>query len=510
MATSFLPLYLTSAALREEVAHLDHERKSLRATIGAASTPLPEALALQQTLTHLEASMGQLDQLRPTLESASIRWPAVVAAIGGRDPARIVLQSVTQKGREITLKGRASDAPAVARYASDLEASGLFERVAVQSLRALASPFVTPTGASGPSPTETSTPTATAGPGDEYEPDDWEPKSIYAGQPQVHSFFPASDVDNVRFLAKAGRHYRVFTTDLAPGVDTFLTVRVADQTYTNDDVAPRTLRSEVAFQVPADTDVQVIVRISNRGDYGPDMTYKVAYEEITPAPTPITPTQAPTPTATRTATPSPTLTPTPDLRDAYEPDDTVPKPIAVGQPQAHSFYPAGDIDLAAFVAGAARSYRVSTSGLSPGVDTLLEVQVGAAVYTGDDRQPGDPSSEVVFQVFGSQPVTVLITVRNRGQYGPDKMYQLLVEEISAPSAAAAPVGPTAPSGPDGEGREAPPAAIGPGYLVASAQAADGARSCSSRSHPGALAPASSEYLQTAGAVEFVIILVVRQ
>lgn len=505
----FLPLYLTSAGLGEEVAYLEGERQALEATLAAASTPLPEAIALRQTLTQMEASISQIEQLKPTLQSSYVDWPAVVSAIGSHDPSQIVIQAVTLKGREITLKGRASDASAVARFAGSLEATGLFGRVAVQSLKTVATPFVTPTSASTPSPTLE---TPTAGPGDEYEPDDSEAKSIYAGQPQVHSFWPASDIDAVRFLAKAGRHYRVFTTDLAPGVDTFITVRVEDQTYTNDDVALRTLRSEVTFRAPADRDVQVVVEITNRGDYGPSMTYKVAYEEIVPTPTPVTPTQVPVATATRTPTPTPTSTPTPDLRDAFEPDDTVPKPIAVGEPQAHSFFPAGDVDLGAFVGSGGKSYRVSTSGLSPGVDTVLEVQVGAATYTGDDRQPGDPSSEVTFQVFGSGAVTVVVTVRNRGQYGPDKIYQLKVEEVSVASArppSASPAGAdlsaagavVQPSDGSAQSEGGPPSPA--------AAARSQARIASSRSYVGMPAPASGRYAEATGSVEFVIVLALK-
>ncbi len=134
-------------------------------------------------------------------------------------------------------------------------------------------------------------------------------------------------------------------------------------------------------------------------------------------------------TDTPVPTPTPIPTPTPDLRDAYEPDDN-PKPIAVGETQTHNFYPDSDedkVDKVEFLAKAGRSYRVFTSGLALGVDTSLKVSVGGATYTNDDRQPGDLSSEVVFQAGGD--VWPLVEVTNRGQYGPDKWYQITVEEI---------------------------------------------------------------------------------
>jgi len=62
-----------------------------------------------------------------------------------------------------------------------------------------------------------------------------------------------------------------------------------------------------------------------------------------------------------------------------------------------------------------------------GVDTSLNISVGGTTYTNDDRQPGDLSSEVVFQAGGD--VWPLVEVTNRGQYGADKWYQIIVEEI---------------------------------------------------------------------------------
>jgi hypothetical protein len=113
-------------------------------------------------------------------------------------------------------------------------------------------------------------------------------------------------VDKVQFLAKAGRFYRILTSDLAIGVDTALKVQAGGAIYTNDDRQPGDLSSEVAFQVPAGSDVQAIVTVTNRGQYSPDRLYNTTVEEIIP-----TPTHTPSPTATSTNTATPTSTPLP-------------------------------------------------------------------------------------------------------------------------------------------------------------------------------------------------------
>ena len=167
---------------------------------------------------------------------------------------------------------------------------------------------------------------------DEYEIDDFQAKDIILGQPQLHNFHPVYDVDKVKFLAKGERTYRVFTTilDTTKGVDTYLEVNVGGVSYANDDcdpecnpvqcLPPNDLSSCVQFQVQTGYDVEAIVVMSNRGQYGPEMLYQITIEEFVSTPTPMPPTptpRLPTPTAmprppTPTATPS-TLLPAPIL-----------------------------------------------------------------------------------------------------------------------------------------------------------------------------------------------------
>ena len=77
---------------------------------------------------------------------------------------------------------------------------------------------------------------------------------------------------------------------------------------------------------------------------------------------------------------------------------------------------------------------VFTSDLALRVDTVLTVTVDGTSYTNDDREPhepGDLSSEIMFQVETGDDVWALVEVTNQGEeYGPDKWYYITVEEIA--------------------------------------------------------------------------------
>jgi len=440
-----IPLYLVATAIRNDADRLSSELQAVQVALASESTLEPEAQKLADELAQLQGSVNEIDAAHAAVAASHTNWPAVMAAIGNYDPSQVALTSVTQSDNQITLNGRAIDDPVVIAYSRALEESNLFSRVIVQSVRLVATPFASPVTATvEPGATVTSTvtvtptvtPTPIPDPTDEYEMDDFSPQPIFMGEPQLHNFYPIYDVDRVQFLAKAGRYYQVSTADLSSGVDTFLTVIVGGTAYTNDDREPGVLSSEVLFR-GGSSDVWAIVKVTNRGQYDPDSWYQITVEEIIPTPVP-TATSPPTPTLTSTpfpsATPENTPTPTPDLRDEYEPDDTDPPLIdARGETQRHNFYPDNDVDWIEFWAKSGYWYRVFTSDLALRVDTVLIVTVGGTSYTNDDREPhepGDLSSEVVFQVGTGYSAWALVEVANQGdEYGPDKWYQVTVEEI---------------------------------------------------------------------------------
>ncbi len=437
LAAVFVPLYLFAANVRGEAARLNSDLQLVQKSLATAPTPVPEAQKLIEALAQVGTPAQEVQEASATMAAGRTNWQAVMAAVGNYDPNQLTLDTLTQPvTTQIVLNGRAVDDAAVTAYVRTLEQSQLFSRVILQSIKVMGTPTTTVVATVLPGGTITATSVTTSTPpGDMYEIDDFQPKDIIVGQPQRHSFYPVFDVDKVKFLAKAGRYYRVYTSDLTPGVDTFLNVNVGGITYTNDDGQPGELTSEVAFRVTTGFDTQVTVAVTNRGQYSPDNWYTLTVEEVIPTPT-ATPSPSNTPTLPATGTPSPT--PTLDPRDKYEPDDD-PKPIAVGETQRHNFYPNGDVDKVKFLAKSGRYYRVSTSDLVLGVDTVLRVDVGGTVYANDDRRPGDPSSEIEFQVPAGSDVQAVATVSNRGQYGPDKGYSItVVEIIPTPTASSTP------------------------------------------------------------------------
>ena len=155
------------------------------------------------------------------------------------------------------------------------------------------------------------TPTFTLSPtpalADDFEPDDVTPKPFAVGETQRHNFYPSGDVDKVSFRVKAGRVYAVITGDLAIGVDTVIIVSAAGQRHENDDAMVGGLASEVHFTALAEA--IAVATISNKGEYGTNMTYDLTVIELPPTPSP-SPTGTRTPSLTPTSTSTPTSTPT--------------------------------------------------------------------------------------------------------------------------------------------------------------------------------------------------------
>lgn len=465
LAISFVPLYLFSITIKDDVTRLDADLRPLQTAVASTPAPLSQEQALSERLTELQTQTDQIDSLLPTLAQRDTNWSDVMAAINNYSDAELTLTALSQSDKQLTLRGHAVDDSAVVAYARRLEASGQFSGVVVQSIVLLSTPFSSSTPAPAtetpiPSPTAVATGTATSGSGsgsatatsvsatatptavlhDEYENDDLQAMPIFLGQGQTHNFYPDFDVDNVTFLAKAGRSYEILTTALAAGVDTFLTVSFGDTTLTNDDAEPGTLSSRVQLQAPADRDVPVNVQITNRGPYGPEKQYQVLVQEVIPTATPTSPpTATPTATLTPTAThtPKPTLSPppppslTPDLRDPFEPDDTAPSIIAIGEVQTHNFYPHGDVDKIDFLVKNGRHYQVVTADLALGVDTAMTVTLGDAEWENDDYDtPGSGNFAAAICFQADMDGTVVATLTNvSSQFAPDKTYTVSVQEV---------------------------------------------------------------------------------
>ena len=440
----FIPLFLFSRSLNQEVAHLEGTVVPLETAV--SSLPLDDNSSAIQELTLLNEQIVQIDTLSPTLDAKQIIWSDVMQTVRTFDSSEISILSLAQAPGRLTIRGRATDESAITAYVQQLEQSGSFNRVIMQSILVVETPFVvespTPLGPTAtarptnhptavltrtPFPTQTAIPTRTPIPPtatqdltDEFEWDDHQAQPIFLGAPQRHNFLPNYDVDNVYFLAKAGRFYQIRTTNLAAGVDTFLTVSNGEQILTNDDTEPGTLASFVEVQAPPDQDINVFVRITNRGTFGATQSYQISVQEIVPT---AVPTELP-------LTAVPTITATPDLRDQYEPDDP-PTLLAVGESQLHTFFPSVDIDHLQLLVKEGRNYQISTSNLAVGVDTVVTVDLDSIFFENDDTQPlgsDDLSSSICFSA--PKDSVALIDIRNKGQqFGIDKHYTVSANEV---------------------------------------------------------------------------------
>lgn len=447
LAILFIPLYLMSNTLGSEVTRLETELVPLQTALASTPGPPAQAQELIVTLTAVHSQTDQMSAVLPTLEAENVDWNAAMAAINDVDETGLALTGIEQSGEQLILRGRALNDGFVTDYARQLENSGQFAQVVIQSIAQVAVPFQSPT----PTPllpSETATPVATntvaatavptrvpatTGPTatptaqltDDYEWDDTRAKPIFVGAPaQLHNFYPNFDLDHVVFLAKVGRTYEISTDFLAPGVDTFLTVSYDGVVLENDDAALGTLASSVTVQAPPDRDVEILVRVTNRGVYGPEQWYDLQVLEVVPTtPTPtITPTNAPP-----TVTPSPTV----DLRDPYEPNDIDPNPIAVGEAQIHNFYPNGDLDKVGFLVKNGRFYQILTSQLGVGVDTAVTVNFNGQTWSNDDYDvPGSGNFASAVCFAAEADGTAVATISNVGQqFDPSKNYFVSVHEV---------------------------------------------------------------------------------
>jgi len=445
------PIYRAARVARSEATRL--ERRVERASATAAALSDSSAVATSEGQLAVARSTSEaLAGVRDAMATRHVDWVQILGAVGAFDPDSLAITGVAQEGRLLRVQGTAMDDTAVVAYVARLEASGLFSRVSVESIQTVAEATPgpgqgsrTPTPAGAAAGGGATTPAVTRIPGDQYEAADATGTLTVPGTAQVRTFHAAGDVDRARFVAKAGRSYRVTTSALGPGVDTVLTVRTNWGVMTNDDVRPGTLASEVTVTAPARAELDILVEVANRGASGDGQGYTLEIAEVvstgTPTPAALTATPAPVVTSTSAPTAAATAAPTPtfDLRDAYEPDEAPTTSVATGEVQMRSFYPAEDADRALYETFTGHTYRVSTFGLSPDVDTFLAVHANGTVYVSDDRGPADPSSEVTFQVAAGTATQVVIEITNRGRFGPGQWYRLKVEDITealTPTAAA--------------------------------------------------------------------------
>ncbi len=288
-----VPLFVLSMTLQRSIAGLVTASASMQASATKVAGPNKQLASLEATRTAAQSAIEEVDRVSELLGAERIPWDSVLGVIEGYDWTRISIESMIQEGRTVTIKGRALDESSAMSYVRALSTSRVFEQVVVRVLKSSDIPFE-PSAAPVLVPilpaVPPQIPTAQVPRADDRHREsenDAQVSTIEVGQAQRNTFYPAYHVDQIAFEGRAGRRYRIMTYDLAPGVDTFLTLLADGIIYSNDDTSPTEMRSMIALQRPLAQDQTVILVITNRGSYGPDKHYYVLVQDITdesPAP----------------------------------------------------------------------------------------------------------------------------------------------------------------------------------------------------------------------------------
>ena len=143
--------------------------------------------------------------------------------------------------------------------------------------------------------TPTATPAATSSDAPVFV-DAYEPNNEFSGAYTTAAnaakltnitLWPSGDEDYFQFFGKAGSRYKIFTTDVDPGLDTVLKVYSPSGTKLaeNDDESPGNHRSEVT--ITASKDGFYFARVLNKDPTDPtNRTYSIDINEIAPEATP--------------------------------------------------------------------------------------------------------------------------------------------------------------------------------------------------------------------------------
>jgi len=302
-------------------------------------------------------------------------------------------------------------------------------------------------------------PTATPGGAillDAYEPNNSinEARAIGIGVSTCNAtFWPVGDVDYFRFYAKGGSRYRVQTTDLVTGIDTYLTIYNAqgNAVASNDDIDVTTRRSQAEFT--AGSEGFYYAYIENKDPSDPTgKTYCVLAQEV----------------AQPTATPSQTPIAGADdceFNSLLEYACT----IGVGLVYNLTFVPtlgsSQDTDIFRLWMKAGLSYTCETLNLSPYADTnmIFLDQNGNDFYPNlgnDDKAPGDRGSKLSIRAPYTGYLTIEVGPVNPPPYeeSPLHTYDLLcIEEVVTPTPTATATPIPAPVQPGTGGPSAPTA-----------------------------------------------------
>jgi Tfp pilus assembly protein PilN len=140
----FVPLYLVSTTIQENIAPLEDEMATIQAQLDSTPAPDPTEEALKSQFLSLQDQVRSLGVMADELVANQINWPAVMASIASYDPAQMKVTKLAQTDVHIALTGLANDEGVVSDYAQHMRDSGYFVRVDVQSITLKTLPTATP------------------------------------------------------------------------------------------------------------------------------------------------------------------------------------------------------------------------------------------------------------------------------------------------------------------------------------------------------------------------------
>ncbi len=154
-----LPNYQHLTQANAQIAVLEADLVGVQEMLNARNPAGVEAEELRASLDQLLARIGEIEGAYEAVAPEQMAWTGALRAIEEAIPKGVELTSLSQTDRQITLAGTASDHIKVQILKANLENSGFFSSVTIQSMVALPTPTPTPT--STPAPTPTPTPTST-------------------------------------------------------------------------------------------------------------------------------------------------------------------------------------------------------------------------------------------------------------------------------------------------------------------------------------------------------------
>lgn len=430
-AVLWVPTFLLNTRAKGQLKEINGSLAQAKQTLQVVRTPPADMIGLTQQYTETMAALESFRAIQTEISAVHRDWPAMFRAILDYDPNRVRLSSVFQDNDYLTLTGIAASQDDALVYANALSRSQMFEQINVQSMESSDEPFappvptavgpvsppaITPTSGGGVTvPTAVPTAWPTAAPTqpqyDTYEPDDASPQTIAIDEAHWHNFYPVNDADMVKFLGRAGRRYCIQAVPQSAIANPYMQVLVGDQTYSNDNCSdaeastyachcPRDseaahLASMVGIEIASTGDQEVLIKVTNLGDYAPNAYYSILVYEST--------------------------------GDAWEKDDLMPASITVGETQERTFHPVGDIDRVTFAVKEGHAYVVETDRLAAGVDTIVTVLIDGVIYQNNDFTPGEGASRVEFHADSDSKASVTIT--NKGQFGIGSSYELTLGEV---------------------------------------------------------------------------------